>query len=128
MLFQQAIFILEMLSKDGGANMQICYIPPVSATTVCAINPGEWVGNGAGWLGETIESAVSSAINNCIIKPFQHWCLDVWHWTVDASLPACTTVSLISLMLYMIGVKNARKWIIIPVIVYLFIQIANCMI
>ena len=73
-------------------------------------------------------SAMSSVIDTCIVRPFQNWCLGVWHWTVDTSLPACTTVSLISLMLYMIGVKGARKWIIIPVIVYLFIQIANCMI
>ncbi|MBE6070084.1 MAG: hypothetical protein E7211_20700 [Clostridium lundense] len=108
--------------------MQICYIPSTSVTTVCSMNPVDWVGSGADWLGETIECAVSSAINNCIVRPFQNWCIDVWHWTVDASLPVCTTVSLISLMLYMIGVKNARKWIIIPIIIYLFIQIANGMI
>ena len=123
MLFQQVIFILEMLSKDGGISMQICYIPPVSTvsvpTTLCAIDFG---------IKETIESALSNVIDTCIVKPFQNWCVDMWHWTVDTSLPACTTVSLISLMLYMIGVKNARKWIIIPIIVYVFIQLANCMI
>lgn len=100
--------------------MQICYIPAVTTTpTLCAIDFG---------IKETIESAMSSVIDTCIVRPFQNWCLGVWHWTVDTSLPVCTTVSLISLMLYMIGVKNARKWIIIPIVVYLFIQLANCMI
>lgn len=102
--------------------MQICYISAANTampTTMCAIDFG---------LKQTIESAVSGAIDTVIIKPFQNWCYGVWCWTVDASLPACTTVSLISLMLYMIGVKKARKWIIIPIIVYLFVQLANSMI
>lgn len=102
--------------------MQICYIPAVSTvtpTTLCAIDFG---------IKETIEAAMSNVVDTCIVKPFQAWCYGVWCWTVDASLPACTTVSLVSLMLYMIGVKKARKWIIIPIIVYVFIQLANSMI
>lgn len=112
-----------MLLQDGGISMQICYIPAVSSisvpTTMCAIDLG---------IKETIEAAMSNVVYNCIVKPFQAWCYGIWCWTVDASLPACTTVSLVSLMLYMIGVKNARKWIIIPVLVYIFIQLANSMV
>lgn len=115
MLYRMCILKLKALLQDGGISMQICYIP----ATTCAINFS---------LAETIENAVSGAIDKAIVKPFQGWCYGVWCWTVDASSPACTTVSLISLMLYMIGVKKARKWIIIPIIVYIFIQMANSMV
>ncbi|PHV72208.1 hypothetical protein CS063_01665 [Sporanaerobium hydrogeniformans] len=98
--------------------MQICYIPAVTTPTLCAIDLG---------IKETIESAMQGVIDNMIVKPFQNWCHGIWMWTVDTSLPACTTVSLVALMLYMVGVKSARKWIIIPIIVYVFIQIANAM-
>lgn len=115
MLYHMCILKLKAPLLDGGINMQICYIP----STTCAINFN---------LSETIENAVSGALDNAIVKPFQNWCYGIWCWTVDASLPVCTTVSLISLMLYMIGVKKARKWIIIPIMIYIFIQLVNGMI
>lgn len=79
-------------------------------------------------LGGIIEGAVSNAISNCIVRPFQNWCYGIWCGIVDVSLPACTTTSLVALMLYMVGVKKARQWIIIPIIVYLFLQIADKMV
>ncbi len=76
---------------------------------------------------ETIESAMGNVVNDFIVKPFQSWCLGIWHWIVSVSLPVCVVVTLMALMLYMIGAKKSRKWIILPAIIYLFIQIANSM-
>ena len=105
--------------------MQICYITQYSSIS---LNPGEWIGSGIDSLGGIIEGAVSNAIDNCIVKPFQGWCYGVWCGFVDVSLPICTTASLISLMLCMIGVKKAKQWIIIPIIAYLFLRLADVMI
>lgn len=105
--------------------MQICYITQYSSMS---LNPAKLLESGTNNLGIIIEGAVNNAITNCIVKPFQGWCYGVWCGFVDVSFPACTVVSLTSLMLYMIGVKKARQWIIIPIIVYLFLRIADSMI
>ena len=97
--------------------MQICYI---ASGLNCEIS--------LDGLTKAMEGAVSNAINNCIVQPFQNWCYGLWCGIVDISLPACTTTSLVSLMLYMIGVKKARQWIIIPMLVYLFLQMADKMV
>ncbi len=93
--------------------MKISYIPP----TVCAATATADQG--------VIEKAISNAIQNTIVIPFQNWCFDLWTGFVSVSLPVCTTVSLISLIFFMCGVRKAKDYIIIPIIVYLFIQIAN---
>ena len=110
--------------QDGGNNMKICYIAQSSG----ASNPNDWLTNSTDKLHQAMEDAMSSAIDNSIVKPFHNWCYGVWNWTVNTSFPVCTTTSLIALMLYMIGVKKARKWIIIPILVYLFIQLADVMV
>ena len=93
--------------------MKISYMPP----TVCAVTATADQG--------IIEKAISNAIQNTIVIPFKNWCFDVWTGFVDVSLPACTCISLISLIFYMCGIKKAKDYVIIPIIVYLFIQIAN---
>ena len=106
--------------------MQICYIP---ATTVSAnINPVGWISDLGDVIEKSVNTAVSNAIDTVIVKPFQGWCYGVWCGFIDVSLPACTVISLTSLMLYMLGVKKARQWIIIPIIVYLFLRVADGMI
>ena len=98
--------------------MKIAYIPPVLATATPIPQPTQSEMN---WM----EKAMSNAIQSTIVEPFQTWCLGVWTNFVDASLPVCTVASLTALMLTMIGVKKAKQWIIIPILVYLFIQIIN---
>ena len=102
--------------------MQICYIAPVTTSATLAVSENQ------GFWEKTIGNAVEGAIQNAIVRPFQHWCYGLWCGFVDISLPVCTTVSLSALMLSIIGVKKARQWIIIPIIVYLFIMSANKMI
>lgn len=97
--------------------MKISYIPPVLATAAPSPKQMNW-----------LEEAMSNAIQNTIVDPFQEWCLGVWTNFVDVSLPVCTVASLTALMLTMIGVKKAKPWIIIPILVYLFIQIINFMV
>lgn len=104
--------------------MKICYIPSKKQEYIF------YAATGASFnekISGAMETAMSNAINKCVVQPFHSWCHNIWCWFVDISLPACTTISLISLMLYMIGVKKARQWIIIPILVYLFIISANAM-
>lgn len=98
--------------------MKITYIPPVLATVTPMVEPTTSEMN---WM----EKAMSTAIQNTIVEPFQNWCLNVWTNFVDASLPVCTVTSLAALVLVMIGVKKAKPWVIIPILVYVFIQIVN---
>lgn len=79
-------------------------------------------------LEKAINNAVSNAIQTTIVNPFKNWCYNLWCSFVDASLPICTAASLIALILTLIGVKNARQWVIIPIIVYLFIMMADMMV
>lgn len=72
-----------------------------------------------------IERAISNAINSAIVYPFQNWCLQLWNDFVDLSLPICVTLSLVSLMLTFVGVKKTRTWVLIPIIIYVFIQSTN---
>lgn len=101
--------------------MRITYIPSVVATVTPMPEPTQ---NEMNWM----ESAMSNAIQNTIVEPFQTWCLGVWANFIDVSLPICIVTSLTALMLTMVGVKKARTWIIIPIIVYLFLQIINYMV
>ncbi len=94
--------------------MKISYIPPVLATVTPSTKQMNW-----------LEEAISNAIQNTIVEPFQEWCFGVWTNFVDVSLPVCIVASLTALMLNMIGVKKAKQWVIIPILVYLFIQIIN---
>lgn len=93
--------------------MHISYIPGGAAETTVVAK--------ASW----IEEAIGNAINNTIVEPFQNWCIGLWNGFVDISLPVCTTVALVALVLNLIGVKKAKQWVIIPFLVYLFIQVAN---
>lgn len=97
--------------------MQITYIPAVST-----------VSTNKNMLEKTIGNAVEKAIQATIINPFKSWCYSIWRGFVDASLPICTAASLIALILTLIGVKKARQWVIIPIIVYLFIMMADMMV
>lgn len=97
--------------------MKITYIPPALTTATPSTNEMNW-----------LEEVMSNAIQNTIVEPFQAWCLGIWMSFVDVSLPVCTIASLTALMLTMIGVKKAKQWVIIPIIVYLFIQIINYMV
>lgn len=108
--------------------MKICYIPPKEQKQN---NNLIYVAAGASFTDKItsgMETAMNNAIDNCIVKPFHAWCYNMWCGFVDISLPACTITSLTALMLYMVGVKKARQWIIIPIIVYLFISVADAMI
>lgn len=98
--------------------MKICYIAPI-LTTVTPIQ--EPTATEMNWM----EKAMSTAIQSTIVEPFQAWCHSVWLGFVDVSLPICTATSLFALVLTLIGVKKAKQWVIIPIIVYLSIQVAN---
>lgn len=98
--------------------MKITYIPPVPVAVTPLLQPSQ---EGMNWM----ERVMSNAIQSTIVEPFQSWCLGVWTNFVDASLPICTVASLTALMLTMIGVKKAKQWVIIPILVYLFIQMIN---
>lgn len=79
-------------------------------------------------LEKAINNAVSNAIQTTIVNPFKNFCYNLWCGFVEASLPICTAASLIALILALIGIKKARQWVIIPIIVYLFIMMADMMV
>lgn len=111
--------------------MQICYIPSnatirpadSSFTTSLASVAIIATDKKMNW----IEDAISNAIQNTIVDPFQNWCHDLWVGFVDVSLPACIMISLAALTLSLLGVKKAQKWVMIPIVIYLFIQLFNFM-
>lgn len=72
-----------------------------------------------------IEKAISNAIQNTIVIPFHNLCIGIWTGFVDVSLPVCTATSMIALAFSLAGVDKAKQWVVIPIIVYLFIQILN---
>lgn len=94
--------------------IQVCYISAVNTITDKKMS----------W----IEEAIANAIQKTIVDPFQDWCHDIWIGFVNISLPACVMISLVAVMLSLLGVKKAQKWVLIPIVIYLFIQIFNFLI
>lgn len=97
--------------------MTIMYIP----AAVMQAQPTQPIIADKNW----IEQAISNAIQHTIVDPFNAFCLGMWNGFVDVSLPICTATSMIALAFSLAGVKKAKQWVVIPIIVYLFIQILN---
>lgn len=102
--------------------MKISYIPATSIRNVPDNLPGTLAA------GNQLSEAIEEALRNAIVIPIKEWCYGTWKCFVRISLPACIFTSLFSLVLYMIGVKKARQWIIIPIIVYIFLRFIDGMI
>ena len=91
--------------------MKISYIAPVvlSATAEQGI----------------IEKAISSAIQNTIIIPFQHALLNGWIKFINTSYILCLAIAMTGAICGVCGIKKGYKVAIISILFYLLIRMVS---
>lgn len=92
--------------------MKICYIAPV-ALSATATDQG------------IIERAISSAIQNTIVIPFQESLLNGWIKFVNTSYILCLAVAMAGSICGFCGIKNGYKVAIVSILFYLLIRMVS---
>ena len=92
--------------------MKICYIPPV---TLSAASTEQGI----------IERAISSAIQNTIVKPFQEALLNGWVKFVDVSYILCLAIAMAGAICGFCGIKKGYKVAIVSILFYLLLRMVS---
>ena len=92
--------------------MKICYIPPV---TLSATSTEQGM----------IERAISSAIQNTIVKPFQEALLNGWIKFVDVSYILCLAIAMAGAICGFCGIKKGYKVAIVSILFYLLLRMVS---
>ena len=92
--------------------MKLCYIPPVTLS-VESTEQG------------MIERAISSAIQNTIVKPFQESLLNGWIKFVNTSYILCLAIAMAGAICGFCGIKKGYKVAIISILFYLLLRMVS---
>jgi len=92
--------------------MKICYIAPV-ALSAATTDQG------------IIERAISSAIQNTIVIPFQQSLLNGWIKFVNTSYILCLAIAMAGVICGLCGIKKGYKVAIVSILFYLLIRMVS---
>ncbi len=92
--------------------MKICYIAPVALSATNA-KPG------------LLEDAISNAIQNTVVIPFQEALLNGWIKFVDTSYILCLAVAMAGAICGFCGIKKGYKVAIVSILFYLLIRMGS---
>ena len=93
--------------------MKICYIAPVALSTVATSDQG------------IIEKAISAAIQNTVVIPFQRMLLNGWIKFVNTSYILCLSIAFGGVICGICGIKKGYKASVASILFYVLLRMVS---